>query len=52
MIRQLCQDEDGLTTLEYALLLGLVAIAAVAAWTSLGTRVDGMVGHANTKLPS
>jgi Flp pilus assembly pilin Flp len=53
MFKMLWMDEEGLTTVEYALLLALVAIAAIAAWTTLGTRVSGTVTTAtNTGLPS
>ncbi len=37
------KDEEGLTTVEYALLLALVAIAAIAAWKLLGERVSATV---------
>jgi len=40
MFKQLWKDEEGLTTVEYALLLALVAIAAIVAWTTLGGRVS------------
>jgi len=53
MIKQLWMDEEGLTTVEYALLLALVAIAAIAAWTTLGSRTSATVTKAtNTGMPS
>ncbi|MEN6304914.1 MAG: Flp family type IVb pilin [Armatimonadia bacterium] len=52
MFKQLWKDEEGLTTVEYALLLALVAIAAITAWTTLGTRVSGTVSTATSSLPS
>ena len=52
MIQELWRDEEGLTTVEYALLLALVAIAAITAWTTLGSRVNTTVTSINTKLPS
>ena len=53
MIKQLWMDEEGLTTVEYALLLALVAIAAIAAWTTLGSRTSATVTTAtNTGMPS
>jgi Flp pilus assembly pilin Flp len=36
-------DEEGLTTVEYALLLALLVVAAVAVWSLFGTRVRGVV---------
>jgi pilus assembly protein Flp/PilA len=51
MLKQLWKDEEGLTTVEYALLLALVAIAAIAAWTTLGSRVSTTVTTATSSLP-
>ena len=52
MIKQLWKDEEGLTTVEYALLLALVAIAAIGAWTALGGRVNSTVTTVNGNMPS
>ena len=53
MIKELWKDEEGLTTVEYALLMALVVIAAITAWTTLGTRVNATVTSINnTLLPS
>jgi Flp pilus assembly pilin Flp len=35
-VRDLWFDQDGITTVEYALLLALVFIASVSAWSALG----------------
>ena len=51
MFETLWRDEEGLTTVEYALLLALVAIAAVTAWTSLGQRTSNTVTVATSSLP-
>jgi pilus assembly protein Flp/PilA len=51
MFKQLWKDEEGLTTVEYALLLALVAIAAITAWTTLGGRVSDTVDDVNDTLP-
>jgi len=40
MFKMLWNDEEGLSTVEYAVLLALVAIAAIAAWTTLGPRTS------------
>jgi Flp pilus assembly pilin Flp len=50
MLAVLWRDEGGLTTVEYALLLVLVAIAAVTLWAALGSRVDGMVSPAESSV--
>lgn len=39
---KLWKDEEGLTTVEYALLLALVVVAGITAWNTLG----GTVGNA------
>lgn len=52
MFKQLWKDEEGLTTVEYALLLALVAIAAITAWSTLGTRVSNTVTTATSSLPT
>lgn len=52
MFKQLWKDEEGLTTVEYALLLALVAIAAITAWTTLGSRVSTTVSSATNSLPT
>jgi Flp pilus assembly pilin Flp len=35
-VKDLWFDQDGITTVEYALLLALVFIASVSAWSTLG----------------
>ena len=52
MLKTLWKDEEGLTTVEYALLLALVAIAAIGAWTALGGRVNSTVTTVNGNMPS
>ena len=52
MLKTLWEDEEGLTTVEYALLLALVAIAAITAWTTLGSRVSTTVSSATSHLPT
>lgn len=39
-LRSLWKDEEGVTTVEYALILALVSIVAIAAWQALGQRVS------------
>ena len=43
MVQRLWKDTDGLTSVEYALLLALLVVAAIANWTILGTRVQQTV---------
>jgi pilus assembly protein Flp/PilA len=42
-MRELWRDEEGLTTVEYALLLALVVVAGIAAWQGLGNTVENTV---------
>lgn len=46
------RDEEGASAIEYALLVGLIAVAIVAAVTALGTKVAGVFTSATAKLPS
>ena len=43
MVKALWKDEDGLTTVEYALLLALLVVAAIGVWTIFGARVQTSV---------
>lgn len=42
-LKRLWHDEEGLTTVEYALLLVLIVVVAVTAWQTLGTNVKSKV---------
>lgn len=42
-IDSLRKDDQGLTTVEYIIILALIAIAAIAAWTTFG---DSIIGQA------
>lgn len=44
--------EEGASAIEYALLVGLIAVAIVAAVTALGTKVAGTFTSITGKLPS
>lgn len=52
MLRTLWNDEEGLTTVEYALLLVVVSISAFTAWTALGSRSAPAVTNAASPLPA
>ena len=48
-MNRLWGDEEGITTVEYALLLALVVVAGITAWTRLGEAVGNVVEEsANT----
>lgn len=46
----LIRDNRGLSTVEYVIILGLIAIVAITAWRTLGENVEGVVNDANTEL--
>lgn len=43
-------DERGLTTVEYALALSLIAAAGVAAWSRFGVELQRDLGRANVTI--
>ena len=45
------KDEDGLTTVEYALLLALIVVVAITAWTALGSSVNSTVSDVDSHMP-
>jgi len=49
-LKRLLFEEDGVTTVEYALLLALVSIAAITAWQTLGNRVKETVEEVNNTM--
>jgi len=49
---QMMKDEDGQGMVEYGLILGLIAIAVVAALVLLGPKVAAMFTKANSALTS
>ena len=38
----LIKDESGVTAIEYALIAALIAVAAIAAFTTVGTNLSGI----------
>ena len=48
MIKTLWTDEEGLTTVEYALLLALLVVAAIGVWSTFGTKVQSAVTSSTT----
>jgi pilus assembly protein Flp/PilA len=50
--KKFLKDEEGAAAIEYALLVGLIAVAIVAAVTALGTKVAGTFTSITGSLPS
>ena len=49
-IRALWRDEDGVTTVEYALLLAVLVVGGAAAWTTLRGAIISGVNTASAEL--
>ncbi|MFO8079625.1 MAG: Flp family type IVb pilin [Armatimonadota bacterium] len=49
-IIDLWHDEQGVTTVEYALLLSTVVFASLGAWTALGETIRQTVNEAATQI--
>ena len=45
------REEEGLTTVEYAIAGGLVGAAVIAAFQALGLTVGGVISSINAALP-
>jgi pilus assembly protein Flp/PilA len=48
--KKFLKDESGATAIEYGLIAALVAVAIVAALTSLGSGLNGLFGKVNSDL--
>jgi pilus assembly protein Flp/PilA len=44
------KDESGSTAIEYGLIASLISIAAIAAFTSVGTKLSHTFGYIATQL--
>lgn len=49
-LKNFINDEEGQDLVEYALLLGFVALAAVALLTTIGTNIKSIFTSADTKI--
>jgi pilus assembly protein Flp/PilA len=49
-IKTFLKDENGATAIEYGLIAALVAVAIVAALTTLGNGLSGLFGEVNSDL--
>ena len=47
---RLLRDERGANAIEYALIAGLIAIAAIAAFQNLGSSITNMYTNVSNKL--
>lgn len=49
-LRRLIGDAHGLTTVEYVIVLALIAAAAVSSWQVFGRQVQRHLGRSNTAI--
>ena len=50
-LKKILADENGQGMVEYGLILGLIAVAAIAALIILGPKITGIFDSANEKIP-
>ena len=50
--RALCRDTRGLSTVEYVLILALIAVVGVGTWKSFGEQVNKYVKKSNSTIKS
>ena len=46
----LCKDERGLSTVEYVIILVLIAVSAVGIWKTFGETIVTKITNSNTKI--
>jgi len=51
-IRKMLKNEKGATAIEYGLIAALIAVAAIGAMTSLGTKLGGTFNNVSGNLKS
>lgn len=51
-VRELLADERGLTTVEYVIILALIAIVGIAAWRNFGNAIQNRVGQQMNSINS
>lgn len=50
LIRKLRRDESGATAIEYGLIAALIAVAAIGAFTAVGSSLDGVFQDVSSEL--
>jgi pilus assembly protein Flp/PilA len=49
-LRRFLKDESGATAIEYGLIASLIAVAAITAMTTVGTKLTGTFTNVSNKL--
>jgi pilus assembly protein Flp/PilA len=50
MLRKFIKDETGATAIEYGLIAALISVAAIGAWTTVGTKLTSTFTAVSSKL--
>lgn len=50
LVKDFLREEDGLTTVEYAVAGGVIAAGVITAFSDLGTTVEGLINEIVTEL--
>jgi Flp pilus assembly pilin Flp len=50
MNRKFIKNTDGLSTVEYVIILMLIAVVSIAAWRTFGNTVVGKVNTGNSQI--
>ena len=50
IFRKIMQDESGATAIEYGLIAALISVAAITAFSTVGTKLGGMMNTTANKL--
>ncbi|MBM3623254.1 MAG: Flp family type IVb pilin [Alphaproteobacteria bacterium] len=50
IFRKVMKDESGATAIEYGLIAALISVAAITAFTTVGTKLSGMMTNTANKL--
>ncbi|MEM7604662.1 MAG: Flp family type IVb pilin [Myxococcota bacterium] len=48
--RSILHDEQGLTTVEYIIILFLIAVSSIAAWQEFGEEIEEATREASTEI--
>jgi pilus assembly protein Flp/PilA len=51
-VKSLASDQDGATAIEYGLIAGLIAVAIIAALSTVATDLNGLFGKVGAALTS
>jgi len=51
IFRKVLKDEQGATAIEYGLIAALISVAAIAAFTMVGTKLSGTVDKVGNGMP-